>query len=41
MQILSKANFNVEIKHIGREYNHEADSLANAGIDSKEFIKDV
>ena len=41
MQILSKATFNVEIKHIGREYNHEADSLSNAGIDSKKFIKDV
>jgi ribonuclease HI len=41
MQILSKTAFNIEIRHIGREYNHEADSLANAGIDNKKFIKDV
>jgi len=37
MQILSKATFDVVVKHIGREYNHDADLLANAGIDSKKF----
>ncbi len=39
MKVLSKAQFRVEIKHIRREYNHDADSLANAGIDSKKRIK--
>jgi ribonuclease HI len=41
MHILSKSTFNVEIKHIRREYNQDADSLANAGIDNKLFLKDV
>lgn len=39
VKVLSKAQFSVEIKHIRREYNHDADSLANAGIDSKKRIK--
>jgi ribonuclease HI len=39
IHVLSKSSISIEIKHIGREYNSDADSLANAGIDSKRRIK--
>jgi ribonuclease HI len=39
MHVLSKSSISIEIEHIGREYNSDADSLANAGIDSKRRIK--
>jgi hypothetical protein len=33
--LLKAAPFNVQIVHIDRESNHEADMLANAGIDGR------
>jgi ribonuclease HI len=37
-QLLASAPFRFEIVHIEREKNHEADQLANAGIDSKQEL---
>lgn len=37
--LLDKASFQFEIVHIVREYNKEADQLANLGIDSKKKIR--
>jgi ribonuclease HI len=36
---LSSAPFSFDIHHVERAENHEADSLANAGIDSRKRIK--
>ncbi len=38
-QVLSKAAFEFEIKHVRRELNKEADQLANLGIDSRKAIR--
>ncbi len=35
VRLLKAAPFNVQIVHIDRESNHEADMLANAGIDGR------
>lgn len=39
--ILADAPFVVEIKHVSREENHEADELANRGINLKRRVSDV
>ena len=39
--ILADAPFVVEIKHVAREENHEADELANRGINLKRRVTDV
>jgi ribonuclease HI len=36
---LSSAPFSFDIRHIDRAQNHEADCLANAGIDSRKRIR--
>lgn len=38
-KLLDTAPYKFEIVHIAREENHEADMLANAGIDSKRKLK--
>jgi ribonuclease HI len=38
-RLLAKAPFEFEIKHVGREFNKEADQLANLGIDSRKPIR--
>jgi ribonuclease HI len=35
VRLLKAAPFNIDIIHIDRELNHEADMLANAGIDGR------
>jgi ribonuclease HI len=35
VRLLKAARFSIEIVHIDRESNHEADMLANAGIDGR------
>lgn len=37
--LLAKASFEFEIKHVGREFNKEADQLANLAIDSRKPIR--
>ncbi|HXG38059.1 MAG TPA: ribonuclease HI family protein [Bacteroidota bacterium] len=38
-QLIQSAPFEVEVKHIVREHNREADQLANLGIDTKRRVK--
>lgn len=38
MELLRESPFPVEVRHISREQNHEADLLANRGIDSRQRI---
>lgn len=38
-QLLKKAPFEFEIKHVRREQNREADELANIGIDSRKRLR--
>jgi ribonuclease HI len=38
-RLLAKASFEFEIKHVAREFNREADRLANLGIDSRKPIQ--
>lgn len=38
-QLLAKAPFEFEIKHVRRELNTEADQLANLGIDTRKPIR--
>lgn len=38
-KLIQAAPFHVEMKHVAREQNREADQLANLGIDTKRRIK--
>ena len=38
-KLVGEAAFTFEIKHIAREENHDADMLANAGIDSRQTLR--
>lgn len=38
-KLIQSAPFEVEVKHIVREHNREADQLANLGIDTKRRVK--
>ena len=38
-QLIGAAHFTFEIVHIDREQNHDADVLANAGIDSRQQLR--
>ena len=37
-KILTSSPFKFEIKHVPRDENHEADQLANRGIDTKKYL---
>ncbi len=38
-ELLSRATYKFEIRHVAREDNSEADELANIGIDSKQLLQ--
>ncbi|MBI1808061.1 MAG: ribonuclease HI family protein [Ignavibacteria bacterium] len=38
-RLLSSASFTFEIIHVEREHNHDADLLANSGIDSRQSLQ--